>query len=102
MTARRIIEIDLATGVVVRESYQVGDKLHRNPREGPAVITRSEETGFILTQEYYVNDQLHRKDGPAFLMSEFGPRRLEVYYRHGKHHRDPAQGPAFIYRDIET
>lgn len=102
MPKRLTQEIDLDTGVVVKETYLVGQILHRDPSEGPAVIERDPATGNITREEYYVNNQNHREDGPAVLVHVYGPRRvLEIYCIKGRS-RHPAKGPAILFRNLET
>jgi hypothetical protein len=101
MSRRLTQEIDLDSGVVVKEAYRMGQKLHRDPSEGPAVIERAPETGQITVEEYYVNGLKHRDDGPA--VSSWFKRGcvLETYYIKGRQ-RNPAKGPALRQYNLET
>jgi uncharacterized protein len=93
---------DLNTGVVIEDTYRLNGRLHRPFREGPAVTYRSAEEGGAVTEEwYYWDGRVHRLDGPAKILNHhIGPKlRHEVYYRHGRIHRDPHEGPAWIEYD---
>ncbi len=84
---------DLTTGIVVEEQYLRGNRKHRDPVKGPALVRRDPETGVVTLEAYYVDGKLHREDGPAEKHLSKSVRS-ENYYRHGVKHRDPEEGPA--------
>jgi hypothetical protein len=103
--ARRLTqEINLDSGVVVKETYRRDRKLHRDPSEGPAIIERDAATGRVIVEEYYVDNRWHREDGPAVLICnpKSGAVVKEYYLLSGRLHRDPAEGPAYIKRSGVT
>lgn len=91
---------DLRTGICWDEKYKFGNKLHRDPNEGPAWIERSED-GRVVHETYSWHGRRHRVGGPAVISYMFSLDllpSLEMYFQHGKLHRDPAEGPALIER----
>jgi hypothetical protein len=87
--------------------YQRGGKNHRDPAQGPAVIThypygRGLGDDFIgqgdIILEEYMTDGVHHRDpaqGPAVIYkTAHGLVLREAYWQNGKRHRDPTQGPA--------
>lgn len=101
---RKFLEIDLATNVVVKERHTIYDdrsggfRLHRDEREGPALIERNPESGLIVYAMYYWRGRRHREGGPAAIeYSQNGETLLGIdYMQHGVPHRDPREGPAQI------
>jgi hypothetical protein len=91
---------DLRTGICFDEKYRFGLNLHRDPDEGPAWIERG-PGGIVFHETYSWLGRRHRIKGPAVISYQFPSSvlpKLEMYYRHGKLHRDPAEGPALIER----
>lgn len=90
------------------QHYERGMR-HRDPREGPAVYSST-----FPIFEYWVNGLLHREEGPAVMRidrarhltypgyAEKGCKYLIEYYRGGKLHRDPSEGPASHRADLPT
>lgn len=94
------------TGVVVTETFRLNDRKHRDEREGPAVIWRDPD-GTLAAEDYFRYGRLHRKGGPARMeLLGVGPENRtivnEEYRIRGRDHRDPADGPAHIQRDVKT
>lgn len=90
-------EIDLDTGVAIKETYRQDHKVHRDPGEGPALIQRCSQTGAAWLEEYRVNGMLHRTDGPASIERNMDGTLFRVqYFQNGKLHRDPTEGPADV------
>lgn len=78
--------------------YSVHGQMHRDYREGPAVIQQSSSQPWFRCEEYYERGVLHRpaSAGPAVIWSDkAGNPILEIYYEHGALHRNPKQGPAW-------
>lgn len=94
-------EIDLATGVVVRETYLLGHMRHRDPDDGPADVWRDAMTGVVVREHYKQLGKLHRNFGPAEIERDgtTGVVTIETYWRHGMMHREPEAGPAWRTRD---
>lgn len=104
MIRRLTKEIDLDTGVIVREVYSRSRLRHRDPAEGPAEFWRDAETNVNYHEYYFWNGRLHREDGPAEIHRDCatGDVTVEGYWFHGQQHRQPEDGPAEIRRDAET
>jgi hypothetical protein len=67
----------------VVEWLSASGQLHRDPREGPALIVRY-PTGRIMEECYCLHDRCHREDGPAVIeYAEDGSVRGEEYWLHG-------------------
>jgi len=99
MGRRLTKEIIPETGVIVCEMHRLDGRLHRDPTEGPAYTTRT-DNGDVVEERYYWHGRLHREDGPAKLAYDVEDRPWrEMHYRHGFLHRDPKQGPAWVERD---
>lgn len=72
---------------------------HRDEEDGPAILTRHNISGVALQEQYWRNGVLHREHGPASVeRGADGTVIFEAWYRDGDMHRDPAEGPAFIWR----
>ena len=101
MSQRVIHEIDPETGIVLLEMHRLNGRLHRNSKQGPALIHRHPDTGTVIEERYYWNGRLHREDGAAVLEYNYlnSVPMSEMYYRHGLIHRDPKQGPARLERN---
>ena len=103
MTRRLIQEIDLDTGVVVKELYRTNRYRQRDPAEGPTYVWRDPETGYPIVEEYRWRGLLHREDGPAERhWDEEGRLMRETYLQCGVLHRDPKEGPAEILRSYRS
>jgi hypothetical protein len=103
MTRRYKKEIDLDTGVVVRESFWLNARQHRDENDGPADIWRDPVSGKVVSEHYKWRGALHRVNGPAEIgRAENGMIVTEVYWRRGLMHREPKEGPAEIRRHVET
>jgi len=103
----RRIRTDLDTGVDFEEVYRRNGKRHRDGKEGPAFILRDRVTGAAEIEEYYWYDRLHRENGPAVILRRAASGTNEVvveeeYRRHGRYHRNSADGPAVIRRNATT
>jgi hypothetical protein len=67
----------------VIEWLSASGQLHRDPREGPALIV-CYPTGRVMEECYCVHDRCHREDGPAVIeYGEDGSVRGEEYWLHG-------------------
>jgi hypothetical protein len=81
-------------------TYWLGRKLHRDPKDGPAMHC---VWGEIEGWEYWVRGQLHRshEDGPAMIYTHYKDFDLsgEEYFENGKRHRPSHLGPAVTHRD---
>lgn len=98
MNYRKTITVVADSGVVVREAYFLNNRPHRDSNDGPALILRDDD-GTVGLEEYRWDGRYHRTAGPARIeYSSTGIATLEMYYRHGRLHRDPKQGPARIER----
>jgi hypothetical protein len=91
-------EMDLHSGILVLETYRLDGKLHREPKDGPAYIRRSDEGFGIIEERYYWRGKLHRENGPAYILYADNQLILEeeYYHRHGVISRDPKEGPAWV------
>ena len=93
------------TGQLLVVKHRYNGMYHRDPSEGPAIIYYTpNKDNEIDTVIYCWRGRRHRKDGPAmieYVDTVEGKRiaMLEMYYRHGKLHRDFKDGPAWIERD---
>ncbi len=79
-----------------RTEYSVRGVLHRDWRDGPAVIIRWPDGA--VQEEYIAHDVSHRPSdkGPASLHTGPTGRIIrEAYLVNGKLHRDPGRGPAY-------
>lgn len=95
-----IKQIDLRTGICFDEKHKLDGKLHRDPKEGPAWIERG-PGGIVCHETYSWHGRRHRIGAPAVISYQFPLSvlpSLEMYFQHGKLHRDPAEGPALIER----
>ena len=100
MRRRTFLEIDLDTGVVLLELHRLDQRLHRDPKEGPACVRREPGTGIVVEERYYWHGRLHRDGQPAVITyNQKSVPIVEMYYRHGLMHRDPKEGPARIERN---
>ena len=82
--------------------YWVRGVQHRDEAEGPAAIGRDPTTGTILNETYWRNGEIHRDGGPASIMHHPNGRLAAVaWYRHGKPHRELAEGPALTHWDAD-
>ena len=79
----------------VLETYWLGGRFHRDPKEGPAWRRRGQEGE---SWKYFVSGELHRdwKDGAALHVSvaEGTGLIIEEYYENGTLHRPVTSGPA--------
>jgi hypothetical protein len=67
---------------------------HREPEEGPAII-ETFLSGKLERVQYRWHGLFHREDGPASIIYDGMDRvTFEGWYRFGRGHRDPRQGPA--------
>ncbi len=73
----------LRDGRSVIEWLSASGQLHRDPREGPALIVRY-PTGRVMEECYCLHDRCHREDGPAVIeYAEDGSIRGEECWLHG-------------------
>ena len=73
----------LADGKSVIEWRTAVGQLHRDPREGPALITLY-PTGNTMEECYCFHDRCHRENGPAVIeYAEDGTVRAEEHWLHG-------------------
>jgi hypothetical protein len=100
MRRKRIQITNLDTGIVEEEVYRLNGKRHRDPKEGPAFITRGDD-GEPDWEEYWAHGRLHRVDGPAVIFHAMEAVE-EEYYRRGVLHRNPSEGPAEVHTDWRT
>lgn len=93
---------DLTTGVITEERYLRYGRLHRDRKEGPALVYRDENTGVVVLESYDIKGKTHRDDGPAVIYRdrETGKVTYERYYQKGKTHR--VGGPSGTAWDIAT
>jgi hypothetical protein len=93
------VEMRLDDGTVMT-SYWLGMKLHRNPKDGPAMHFAREP---IEGWEYWCEGHLHRphEDGSAVIHTHYNGFELycEEYREHGQLHRPSVLGPAVTQRD---
>jgi hypothetical protein len=77
--------------------YNERGLLHREPDEGPA-LTVWRENGNVAEVVYYWHGLRHREGGPALIWysREKDVVWQERWYRYGRLHRDPREGPADI------
>jgi hypothetical protein len=78
--------------------YALGGKLHRDHRDGPALIDTNFEGRGVRREEYCHEGTWHRPsaEGPAVIETDTSGRRvLEIYIEHGLRNRDPKEGPAW-------
>ena len=96
---RKLITVtSLNTGAIIEERYVFDGVLHREPREGPALVKRAED-GTTVFIGYYLDGRQHREDGPS--RTEYWPDgsiSSQIYSFFGKFHRDPDEGPAVVAR----
>ena len=57
---------DLPDGTSVTEWLTAAGELHRDPRDGPALVIYWPNGG-IMEESYCFHDRLHREDGPAVI-----------------------------------
>ena len=74
-----------------RIEYRQDGALHRPCREGPAERQFTRQ-GQLLTEAYFEHGELHNEHGPALRLFADGKLQSETYYRRGKKHAD--NGPA--------
>jgi hypothetical protein len=78
-----------------RLEYWREGKPHRDEADGPAIIIRYEHTAQVWLEQYMHEGELHRVGGPASTLRGSNANIFsETWYRNGKLHRDPAEGPA--------
>ena len=91
----------------VEKWVNADNKLHRNEKDGPAIIREDGEVEYwkngrkhringpaVITPykiEWWQNGQRHRKDGPAIIYSN----GMKEWWRYGQRHR--IDGPAMIW-----
>lgn len=96
----------LTIGDIKDEYWYLNGQLHRDSRDGPAIIKRFNERIGHQPQfiAYYEHNVKHRDSqcGPAIEKYNYDQVRnyhylmTTEYYERGLHHRDPKVGPAFI------
>ena len=96
-----VVKRDAESGRIWWEEYRWHGRFHRDPTAGPAAIGYDTSADAAMSWDYWWRGKRHRLDGPA-ATCHFGALAdlhiVEEYYVHGKEHRDPAEGPAYIKR----
>ncbi len=89
-------------GSRVFEAYYEHGALHRDPADGPA-LRWTDANGTCVRELYAQHGIRHRdpKEGPAWYGLEDREEQVE-YTANDKLHRDEADGPAIIHREVET
>ena len=91
-----------ASGQYVERKYFDGGKLHRPVNDGPAIEGESKDG--IVVRVYSENDLRHRpwQDGPAEWVELGNGGYWETYMERGEEHRPADQGPAHTYCDRQS
>ena len=81
MRKERLQITDLDTGVVVTEKYRLNGRLHRDPKEGPALVERDASNSHRTIEQYRWHGHLHRdpKEGPA--LTGWEKETGEIYWQ---------------------
>lgn len=91
----------MESGVPVFEGYYLGLEVHRDPREGPALVSRDPDTGMVFRHAYFQYGKRHRdpQEGPAVIIRSVDTGEIieEAYFQCGKLDRDEELGPAEIH-----
>lgn len=89
---------------IKHEYWYLNGKLHRDSRDGPAIVKRFGHVNQPQFIAYYEHNVKHRdsKSGPAITKYKYDKRKqchylwTAEYYENGVYHRDVEEGPAFI------
>lgn len=96
-----VVKRNAETGAVRLEEYWLDGQLHRE--NGPATIMWTPEGTLSAEQYFWHGIQHREPgEGPALVTYYSTSARGEIYMRHGKKHRDPKDGPAVISHNPET
>jgi hypothetical protein len=89
--------IDAESGFRQYERFLRDERIHRNPKDGPAQIMYHMDKGTPAFEQWFWEGQLHRplNEGPAQISYSVGGKVIyEAYYVSGILHRPAEDGPA--------